>query len=123
MFGCLKIGASHKEVKLIEPLKATKDVYKYELTKKQTLVKKRVRFADSEPTILGEEKEFEKRCISNELGEKEGIRVKIKLTKEEAAILLSKCNGRVLELKDVARELLSISGDRVSIMSTLANNF
>ncbi|CAJ2676445.1 unnamed protein product [Trifolium pratense] len=119
MFACLK-NTSHKKVQ-VKQLKAIKDVC--EITKKQK-IKKRVRFVDSEPTILGEEnKIYEKRrCVSNELGEKEGIRVTIRLTKEQAAELLTRCNnGSVIELKDVARELLSIPGDRVSIVSTCTN--
>ncbi|CAL5214948.1 unnamed protein product [Lathyrus oleraceus] len=118
MFACFKIKASHKKVKVEQ----TKVVYKYELTKKQPTcktVKKKVRFVDSEPTILGEEnsEEFEKRrCISNDgLVEKEGIRVTIRLTKQQAVELLSKCNGNVLELKDVASELLPIQGNRLTI--------
>ncbi|CAK8579340.1 unnamed protein product [Lathyrus sativus] len=114
MFACFKIKASHKKVKVEQ----TKLVYKYELPKKQPTcktVKKKVRFVDSEPTILGEENNDEfgkRRCISNdELVEKEGIRVTIRLTKQQAAELLSKCNGNVLELKDVARELLSVQGN------------
>ncbi|KEH21228.1 hypothetical protein MtrunA17_Chr8g0388191 [Medicago truncatula] len=123
MFACLK-KTSHKKVKVEQIMKATKDVC--ELTKKQPTcktMKKRVRFVDSEPTILGEENEkdqFEKRrCISNELGEKEGIRVKIRLTKEQATQLLSKCNGSALEFNDLAHELLSIPGNRVSIVETI----
>ncbi|WJX54071.1 hypothetical protein P8452_39998 [Trifolium repens] len=120
MFACLK-NTSHKKVQ-VKQLKAIKDVY--EITKKQTTcktIKKRVRFVDSEPTILGEENKIyeKKRCVGNELGEKEGIRVTIRLTKEQAADLLTRYNnGSVLELKDVARELLSIPGDRVNIVST-----
>jgi hypothetical protein len=123
IFACFKKIASHKNIKVEQ----TKVVYRYELTKKQTTcktIKKRVRFVDSEPTILGEENKIyeKKRCVSNELGEKEGIRVTIRLTKEQAAELLTRYNnGSVLQLKDVARELLSIPGDRVSIVSTCTN--
>lgn len=123
IFACLNGKASHKKSKL-EPLEVTKPVYRDELTKKQRprkAGKKTVRFAESEPTILGEdgEKEFEKtRSVSgNEVGEKEGIRVRIKLTKEEAARFLSKCNRGVLEFEDVARELVLIPVNRVSIVS------
>ncbi|XP_061361027.1 uncharacterized protein LOC133304958 [Gastrolobium bilobum] len=133
VFAYLKKGkASHKKVKVEPLIKVTKAVYRDELTKKQSptkkTVKKSVRFADSEPTILGEdrdsEKEFEKRncAAGNEFGEKEGIRVKVKMTKEEAARFLSKCNGGVLEFKDVARELVSIPVNRVSVVSTYTNN-
>jgi hypothetical protein len=123
VFACLKKTTSHKNIKVEQ----TKVVYRYELTKKPTTCvteKKKVRFVDSEPTILGEENKIyeKKRCVSNELGEKEGIRVTIRLTKEQAAELLTRCNnGSVLQLKDVTRELLSISGDRVSIVSTCTN--
>ncbi|MQI71992.1 hypothetical protein EI017_24840, partial [Escherichia coli] len=103
----------------MQPLKDTEAIYGDKLTtKKQSpkkAVKKCVRFADSEPTILGEgsEKDFEERsCVGNELGEREGIRVKVKMTKEEAARFLSKCNGGVLEFKDVARDLVFIPVNR-----------
>ncbi|TKY60727.1 hypothetical protein E2542_SST17826 [Spatholobus suberectus] len=102
IFACFNGKISHKKAK-VEPLE---DV----LTKKQKprkAVKKTVRFAESEPTILGE---------------KEGMKVRVKLTKEEAARLLSKCNGGVLEFKDVARELVLIPVNRVSIVSDGTNN-
>ncbi|KAG5041533.1 hypothetical protein JHK85_014009 [Glycine max] len=126
IFACLNGKASHKKSKL-EPLEVTKPVYRDELTKKQRLrkaVKKTVRFAESEPTILGEDSE-KTRCVSgNEVGGKEGIRVRIKLTKEEAARLLSKCNnGGILEFEDVARELVLIPVNRVSIVSDGTINF
>ncbi|TKY60720.1 hypothetical protein E2542_SST17819 [Spatholobus suberectus] len=128
IFACFNGKVSHKKAK-VEPLEVTKAVYIDELTKIQTprkAVKKTVRFSESEPTILGEdsEKDFEKtKCGSgNEVGEKEGIRVRVKLTKEEAARLLSKCNGGVLEFKDVARELVLIPVNRVSVVSDGTNN-
>ena len=128
VFGYLKGKTSHKKVK-VEPLKVTEAVFRDELTKKQkpkNAVKKTVRFSDSEPTILGEDNEkcFEKETCTNgdEVGEKGGIRVKVKMTKEEAARFLSRCNGGVLEFKDVARELVSIPVDRVCVVSTCTNN-
>lgn len=46
------------------------------------------------------------------------IRVKVKMTKEEAARLLSRCkDGGFLEFKDVALELAQIPVDRVSVVS------
>ncbi|KAL1108239.1 hypothetical protein V6Z11_D03G099400 [Gossypium hirsutum] len=46
------------------------------------------------------------------------IRVKVKMTREEAVRLLSKCkDGGVLEFKDVARELVDLPGNRVNIVS------
>ncbi|KAG5061553.1 hypothetical protein AAZX31_01G211200 [Glycine max] len=122
MFACL-----NKIVQ--EQLKVKKAVYRDELiTKKKppTLpskaVKKSVRFADSDPSIFGEdhnEKKLAKgRCSGgDELG---GIRVKLKMTKDEAARLLSKCKeGGVLEFKDVARELVALPLNRVSVVSVL----
>ncbi|KAL3742925.1 hypothetical protein ACJRO7_018260 [Eucalyptus globulus] len=44
------------------------------------------------------------------------MRVKVKMTKQEARQLLSKCNdGGILEFKDVARELARIPVSRVSV--------
>ncbi|PON45213.1 hypothetical protein PanWU01x14_260430 [Parasponia andersonii] len=44
------------------------------------------------------------------------MRVKVTMTKQEAARLLSRCKeGGVLEFKDVARELVQIPVDRVSV--------
>ncbi|PSS11308.1 Nipped-B-like protein [Actinidia chinensis var. chinensis] len=51
--------------------------------------------------------------------ESERLRVKILMTKEEAARLLSRCkDGGVLEFKDVARELVHIPASRVSVASS-----
>ncbi|CAJ1937262.1 unnamed protein product [Sphenostylis stenocarpa] len=129
IFACFNGKVSHKKAK-VEPVdvEVTKTVYRDELTKKERArkVKKTVRFAEKEATILGEddEKEFEKRrCESggNEEGEKEGMRVRVKLTKEEAARLLSKCNGGTLQFKDIAHELVFIPVNRVCILSNAAN--
>lgn len=130
MFSYLKGKSPHKRRVEVEQLKETKAVYRDDLTKKQApiiskakaVVKKRVRFADSEPTILGSEdsceNEFDQKrsCVGNEFGDKEGIRVKVKMTREEASRFLSRCNGGVLEFKDVARELVSIPVNRVTIL-------
>ncbi|XP_061374164.1 uncharacterized protein LOC133316432 [Gastrolobium bilobum] len=127
MFACLNSKISDE--KIVEQLKVTKAVYRDELTKKKSpppskaVKKKSVRFADSESTVMGEEdneKNLVKgRCTGNELGERTGIRVKVKMTKKEAARLLSKCKeGGILEFKDVARELVELPQNRVSIMST-----
>ena len=123
MFACL-----NKIVQ--EQLKVKKAVYRDELiTKKKppTLpskaVKKSVRFADSDPSIFGEdhnEKKLVKGRCSSDGDESGGIRVKLKMTKDEAARLLSKCKeGGVLEFKDVARELVALPLNRVSVVSAL----
>ncbi|XP_027362228.1 uncharacterized protein LOC113869908 [Abrus precatorius] len=114
MLSCLSRKVSDEKVVLRE-----------ELTKKRSpppckAVKKSVRFADSEPS--NNEKEFVKGwCDGNEAGEKRtGIRVKVKMTKKEAAKLLSKCKeGGVLQFKDVAPELVALPLNRVTVVSTL----
>ncbi|XVE64684.1 hypothetical protein DITRI_Ditri07aG0120800 [Diplodiscus trichospermus] len=46
------------------------------------------------------------------------VRVKVTMTKKEAARLLSKCkDGGVLEFRDVARELVNLPMDRVAFVS------
>ncbi|XP_039011003.1 uncharacterized protein LOC120139992 [Hibiscus syriacus] len=46
------------------------------------------------------------------------MRVKVKMTKEEAARLLSKCkDGRIIEFKDVACELVKLPMNRVTVVS------
>ncbi|KAL3742927.1 hypothetical protein ACJRO7_018262 [Eucalyptus globulus] len=48
------------------------------------------------------------------------MRVKVKMTKQEAARLLGKCrNGGVLEFKDVARELVRLPMSRMSVVSRM----
>lgn len=50
--------------------------------------------------------------------DKSGIRVKVTMTKKEAARLLSKCKeGGVLAFKDVADELVQIPVSRISVES------
>ncbi|TKY71028.1 hypothetical protein E2542_SST07323 [Spatholobus suberectus] len=127
MFACLNGKVPGEKVE--EELKVTKAVYRDDLTRKKSpppskAVKKSVRFADSEPSIFGEGNEenlVKGNCTgNNELGGKGGIRVKVKMTKEEAARLLSKCKeGGILEFKDVARELVAIPLNRVSVVSAL----
>ncbi|KAJ0041169.1 hypothetical protein Pint_28648 [Pistacia integerrima] len=56
---------------------------------------------------------------SKPIEEKGVIRVKVTMTKKEAARLLSKCKeGGVLGFKDVANELVQIPMNRVSVEST-----
>jgi len=119
MFACLNR-------KVEQQLKGTEAVYRDELINKKkpsgasNKVKKSVRFADSEASIFGEEMKEKKVVSGNESGGKEAIRVKVKMTKEEAARLLSKCKeGGVLEFKDVARELVALPINRVRVVSSL----
>ncbi|XP_057443749.1 uncharacterized protein LOC130735894 [Lotus japonicus] len=123
MFACL-ISRKTSDEKLVELLKDREEIYRDKLTEKisplpSQAVKKSVRFADSEHAIL-REKDDKDLVKSTESGEiKGGIRVKVKMTKEEAARLLSKCKeGGILEFKDVARELVDIPLNRVTVFST-----
>ncbi|MED6220340.1 hypothetical protein PIB30_043948 [Stylosanthes scabra] len=102
------VEEDNEEEKVVEPL--MKAVYRDELIIKKApaaaaavpckkkAIKKSVRFADEEEV-------------------EEGIRVKVKMTKEQANRLLSKCKeGGVLDFKDVARELVSIPINRVTLL-------
>ncbi|KAF7149762.1 hypothetical protein RHSIM_Rhsim02G0243800 [Rhododendron simsii] len=72
--------------------------------------------------LLQKEKELEREQSHRPLvggEERQGMKVKILMTKEEAARLLSKCrDGGVLEFRDVARELEQIPASRVSVVSS-----
>lgn len=135
VFGCLQRKVSDVKA-LVEEAEASRVVYRDELTKKQGAgpcsnikgrVKKSVRFADSEARVLGEtdqKEKIEKKGENNTSnGEREGMRVKVKMTKEEAARLLSRCKqGGLLEFKDLARELVSIPLNRVTIVHPISTN-
>ncbi|KDP36639.1 hypothetical protein JCGZ_08892 [Jatropha curcas] len=77
-----------------------------------------------EPLLCKEEdnvykkKNLEKRSYGGEeLLENGVIRVKVKMTKQEAARLMSKCkDGGILSFRDVAHELLEIPVDHVLIL-------
>ncbi|KAF7150227.1 hypothetical protein RHSIM_Rhsim02G0243700 [Rhododendron simsii] len=71
--------------------------------------------------LLEKEKELERESHQFLGGEeREGIKVKILMTKEDAARLLLKCrDGGVLEFRDVARELVQIPASRVSAVSSV----
>ncbi|KAE8672375.1 hypothetical protein F3Y22_tig00111842pilonHSYRG00014 [Hibiscus syriacus] len=85
----IEFGASKSSSKLI---------YRDELSKKKPLV-----------TVKDDEKD---RKMSR-------VRVKVKMTKEEAARLLSKCkDGGIIEFKDVASELVKLPMNRVTVLST-----
>ncbi|KAJ7952147.1 Nipped-B-like protein [Quillaja saponaria] len=126
-FGCFfyrKNSVSDEKIELKEPY-VTKFVYRDELNKKPpspSKVKKSVRFENSEPKILGEEdveNSFQKTSCGDHTvdNEKGMIRVKVRMTKQEAARMLSKCKGEgVLEFKDVAGDLVSVPINRFSIM-------
>ncbi|CAI9772090.1 unnamed protein product [Fraxinus pennsylvanica] len=104
-------------------------IYRDELIKKPSALKlrKRVHFEiESKPLLEREESgknhESRKSTTRCEHVEKEKLsrtKVKILMTKEEAARLLSKVkDGGVLEFKDVARELTQIPVNRVNFVSS-----
>ena len=98
--------------------KTTTYVYRDDLNKKKQSpssqqqpeikkVKKRVRFAETEPVIIAidAEEETEKKRV---------VRITVKVTKQEANRMLSRCSeGGVLELGDAACELMRIPAARV----------
>jgi leucyl aminopeptidase len=71
-----------------------------------------------------DKKEFEKKSygVSSSADKKKVITVKLRMTKEEAARMLSKCkDGGFLDFKDVARELVNIPPNRVNLVSSEAS--
>lgn len=93
--------------------KSNPKVHEFELRKKSSSprlkVKKRVRFELNEPTLIQRDEENEdqnkKKLEKDEFfsqGVNNGTQIKILMTKEEAALFLSRCkDGGILELKDV----------------------
>nr|GLL27587.1 uncharacterized protein LOC109810950 [Ipomoea trifida] len=81
----------------------------------QNKIKKKVRFNLEEQKS---EEEAVKKPEVTGAGAGGGVKVKILMTKEEAARLLSRCtDGRVLAFKDVANELVDIPSSRVAVVS------
>nr|GMC97988.1 Nipped-B-like protein [Ipomoea batatas] len=81
----------------------------------QNKIKKKVRF-----NLEEQKSEIEEAVKKPEVtgGGGGGVKVKILMTKEEAARLLSRCtDGRVLAFKDVANELVDIPSSRVAVVS------
>ncbi|KAL7167714.1 hypothetical protein ACSBR2_038215 [Camellia fascicularis] len=78
------------------------------------------KIAKGEAKIEGDGKKFERQSSHGRgVEEREGIKVKILMTKEEVKQFLSKCkDGGVLEFKDVAHQLIQIPTSRVSIVSS-----
>ncbi|KAL2527719.1 Uncharacterized protein Adt_12773 [Abeliophyllum distichum] len=99
-------------------------IYRDELNKKPTTLKvrKKVHFEIESKPVLERGKNYESRnkstsCEHIEKEKLSGTKLKILMTKEEAARLLSKCkDGGVLELKDVAWELVQIPVNRVNVV-------
>ncbi|KAK4435475.1 hypothetical protein Salat_0710900 [Sesamum alatum] len=84
-----------------------------ELDRKMKAVKKKVHFERASLMLQRDESEGD--VFSGEEG-RVGVRVRILMRKEEGGRLLSKCrDGGILELEDVAEELLHIPKNRVSV--------
>ncbi|XVF51315.1 hypothetical protein PTKIN_Ptkin04bG0175100 [Pterospermum kingtungense] len=103
--------------------RVSKTVYRDELSKKQSPCKQKNYYGYSftnTKTLLkvkDDEKDM-KRSRAGFDGKTSTIRVKVKMTKQEAARLLSKCkDGGVLEFRDVASEVVNLPMNRVSIVS------
>ncbi|KAG6633931.1 hypothetical protein CIPAW_12G082600 [Carya illinoinensis] len=121
-------------LQVLEPRKSSvnaKTIYRDELDKKASRKKPgkscrdRSTVADSKvPLLPGDRdgKDSERRGShgsSNTHVDRKGvIRVKVRMTKEEAARILSRCkDGGFLEFKDVATELVQIPKNRVHVVS------
>ncbi|XP_040989036.1 uncharacterized protein LOC121236667 [Juglans microcarpa x Juglans regia] len=124
-------------LQVLKPWKSSvnaKTIYRDELDKKASRKKPgkscrdRSTVADSKvPLLPGDQdgKDSERRggrhgssSTSTHVDKKGVIRVKVRMTKEEAARLLSRCrDGGLLEFKDVATELVQIPKNRVRVVS------
>ncbi|KAG6779494.1 hypothetical protein POTOM_015881 [Populus tomentosa] len=99
--------------------KGTNLIYRDELSKKTSpkKIKKGGNCLASKEEDEGEN--FEKRGDASSVQEKDVTRVKVRMTKEEAARLMAKCKeGGLLEFKDVAHELVQLPANRVSVVSS-----
>jgi hypothetical protein len=99
--------------------KGTNLIYRDELSKKISPKKLK---KDGNCLAIKEEdarKNFEKRGYASSVQEKDVIRVKVRMTKQEAARLMAKCKeGGLLEFKDFAHELVQLPVNRVSVVSS-----
>ncbi|WRX18895.1 hypothetical protein QQP08_011382 [Theobroma cacao] len=107
---------------LVEPNSASSFIYRDGLSKKQSPSKLKTCYGDSfsssKPLLKVKDDKDMKKKSSGATGfdAKATIRVKVRMTKQEAARLLSKCkDGGVLEFRDVARELVALPKDRVIV--------
>ncbi|EEF51352.1 conserved hypothetical protein [Ricinus communis] len=102
--------------------KGTNFIQRDELSKNTSAkkVKKGDFLGSRELSLSTDEGDANKRsCGTSGVEEKGVIRVKVKMTKQEAARLMSKCKeGGILEFRDVARELVHIPLNRVTVESS-----
>ncbi|XVF53077.1 hypothetical protein PTKIN_Ptkin05aG0070700 [Pterospermum kingtungense] len=124
---CFQRVLSGGFLELVEPKSASsKFVYRDELSEEKKSPSKQKgyygdSFSSTQPLLkVNDDKDIKSSSTSTGFDGKPGtiIRVKVKMTKEEAARLLSKCgDGGILEFRDVARELVNLPMDRVSVVS------
>ncbi|XVF10407.1 hypothetical protein REPUB_Repub07fG0180300 [Reevesia pubescens] len=116
---CFHRLLSGEIVELVEAKGASKFIYRDQLSKKkQSQNKQKSYYGDSKPLVKVKGGKDIKTNITGFDGKASNIRVKVKMTKQEAARLLSKSKeGGVLEFRDVVRELLDLPLDRVSVVS------
>ncbi|XP_022738314.1 uncharacterized protein LOC111291034 [Durio zibethinus] len=111
------------EILTFEQSKSTsKVIYRDELNKKQSPSKQKSYYGDSfsstKPLLKVKDGKDIKRSSTDFDVKASTVRVKVKMTKQEAARLLSKCkDGGILEFRDVAGELVNLPMNRVSVVS------
>ncbi|XWS50090.1 hypothetical protein CRYUN_Cryun12cG0058600 [Craigia yunnanensis] len=110
-------------LELVESKSASKFISRDELSKKKSPSKQKSYYGDSfsstQPLLnVKDEKDIKRSSTGFDGKASTTIRVKVKMTKQEAARLLSKCkDGGILEFRDVASELVDLPMDRVNVVS------
>ncbi|XWS38231.1 hypothetical protein CRYUN_Cryun19dG0113100 [Craigia yunnanensis] len=107
---------------LVESKSASKFACRDELSKKKSPSKQKSYYGDSfssTQSLLKVKDEKDIKSSTRFDGKASTIiRIKVKMTKQEAARLLSKCkDGGILEFRDVAGELVNLPMDRVRVVS------
>ncbi|KAG4187489.1 hypothetical protein ERO13_A08G103450v2 [Gossypium hirsutum] len=125
---CFQKVLSGENLDFVESKSSSKFMYRDELSKKKIPSNQKKYYGDylssSTPLLKVKDSERDPKISSSARGfdGKAGTtvaRVKLKMTKEEAARLLSKCkDGGILDFKDVARELVHLPPDRVIVVSS-----
>ncbi|XWS61608.1 hypothetical protein CRYUN_Cryun07bG0140800 [Craigia yunnanensis] len=119
---CFQRVLSGEIVELVESKSASKFIHRDKLSKKQSPIKQKNyyghSFSSTKPLQKVKDEKDIKRSSTGFEGKASTIRVKVKMTKQEAARLLSKCkDGGILEFRDVASELVDLPMNRVSVVS------
>ncbi|KAL4651401.1 hypothetical protein ACB092_01G156900 [Castanea dentata] len=100
------------------PITDSKTIYRDELNKNASRKKCAEKSEDDGKDFVREAGYGIGGSTTSTVEKKEVIRVKVRMTKQEAARMLSKCkDGGVLDFKDVALELVQIPTNQISIVS------